>query len=286
MLGSENHPGFVVANHRSLRCCCELVVARRRDGAGRESGLPGEAAVLAGQVGHERMEEAPPRGQVGGRAGARRASPCPRMRPPVSRQDLGCLHGPLVVRRGRSLGAPVPVRSHTRPPLPAQGNMAHPNMVAWHEKEGKPQAGFLELTPGSTLVVLEPEKGAWRAQPRPSQPPRHAARMNSHRRLSALAPVCPRRLLLAHLRRGSAVDSRAAWHRQSGRRACGEQRPLANPHPVAPCASRRLACGVPTPPLHRAQSWAEALTNLIAGLAPVAGDDGGPIKDRLVPASK
>ena len=50
----------------------------------------------------------------------------------------------------------------------------------------------------------------------------------------------------------------------------------ARPHP----ASANHLC------LDRPQSWAEALTNLIAGLTPVAADDGGPIKDRLVPACK
>ena len=40
-----------------------------------------------------------------------------------------------------------------------QGNMANPDMVAWHEKEGKPQAGMLEITPGSTLIVDTPDKG-------------------------------------------------------------------------------------------------------------------------------
>lgn len=82
--------------------------------------------------------------------------------------------GGLLGGRGRRpFGAPVPLLHDARPPLLAQGNMAHPNMVAWHEKEGKPQAGNLVLTPGSTLVVLEPEKGALRAQPLPPLPRRH-----------------------------------------------------------------------------------------------------------------
>ena len=46
--------------------------------------------------------------------------------------------------------------------------MANPNLVSWHEKEGKPMAGMLEITPGSTLVVLEPDKGELRPMPWPA----------------------------------------------------------------------------------------------------------------------
>ena len=189
----------------------------------------------------------------------------------------------------------APLVDVVRPPLSAQGNMAQPNMVAWHEKEGKPQAGMLEITPGSTLVVLEPEKGAWRAQLRSATATALHVRTHSHRRLSVV-PAC----LLASVRTGfflrtynadqlwirvpPGTSNLASEHAVSDYplahptrrdvRIAGASR--ARPHP----ASANHLC------LDRPQSWAEALTNLIAGLTPVAADDGGPIKDRLVPACK
>jgi len=40
-----------------------------------------------------------------------------------------------------------------------QGNMAHPDFISWHEKEGKAAAGQLDITPGSTLTVGDLQKG-------------------------------------------------------------------------------------------------------------------------------
>ena len=38
--------------------------------------------------------------------------------------------------------------------------MPYSDFVSWHDKEGKPAAGQLEITPGSTLTVGDLEKGA------------------------------------------------------------------------------------------------------------------------------
>ena len=59
--------------------------------------------------------------------------------------------------------------------------MANPNLVSWHEKEGKPMAGMLEITPGSTLVVLEPDKGEPHPMPWPANARSGAGRVHVSR---------------------------------------------------------------------------------------------------------